>query len=154
MKNIILVATLLFFSLTSCNAQVNSKKSDEKKDSIQPEVNISVNKEYDENGNLIRVDSMYTSFYSNIKSDSILEKQIFEKFKRNFDLNFKPIDSIFMKDSYMMDPFKEFDFYTDDFFENHFRFRQERMKDIFKEMDSLKNSFYKQKQLELKNNKM
>ena len=53
------------------------------------------------------------------------------------------MDSLFMKDFYIEDPFKEFDFYTDDFFQNHFMYRQKRMENIFKEMDSLKNSFYK-----------
>jgi hypothetical protein len=153
MKKIMLVAVLLSFSLISCNAQEKSRKTEQKKDSIQPEVNIRVNKEYDEHGNLIRIDSTYTSFYSNIKSDSILEKQIFEKFRGNFDLNFNSIDSLFMKDFYIEDPFKEFDFYTDDFFENHFMLRQKRIENIFKEMDSLKNSFYKRKQQELKKNK-
>lgn len=66
MKKIILVAVLLSFSLISCNAQEKSQKTEQKNDSIQPEVNISVNKEYDEQGNLIRIDSTYTSFYSNL----------------------------------------------------------------------------------------
>jgi len=153
MKKVILVAILLSFSLTGCNSQEKSKKITQKLDTIKPEVRIDVKKQYDEHGNLISVDSTYFSFYSSIKADSLIEKQIFDKFRRSFDLNFHSLDSMFMKDFYIHDPFNRFDFYTDDFFQNHFRFKQRKIEDIFKEMDSLKNSFYKKEQLKLRKGK-
>ena len=75
---------LMALSFFNCQGQNTSEKkdSDLKKDTIQPKTNIQVHKEYDENGNLIRLDSTYTYFYSNIKNDSILERDIYKKFIR------------------------------------------------------------------------
>lgn len=74
---------------------IRKKDSDLKKDTIQPKTTIQVHKEYDENGNLIRLDSTYTYFYSNIKNDSILERDIYKKFKLGFDKELTPLDSVF-----------------------------------------------------------
>ncbi len=42
----------------------------------QPKEDIKVNKEYDENGYLIRYDSTYTYYYSNIEGDEIVADSI------------------------------------------------------------------------------
>ncbi|MCB4234259.1 hypothetical protein LDL59_01710 [Kaistella anthropi] len=47
----------------------------------QPIEDIKVNKEYDENGNLIRYDSTYTYYYSNIEGDEIAADSIFNNFR-------------------------------------------------------------------------
>ncbi|MET2984142.1 hypothetical protein [Aureibaculum conchae] len=150
MKKIIALSLLLSFSLTSCIGQEKTDKNNSEKDTIQPKINTSVHKEYDENGNLISIDSTYSYFYSNIKNDSILEQQFYKDFKMGFDNNFKNIDSLFMKDFFMDTPFKMNDFYTDDFFENRFELRQKIMRDVFKRMDSLKNSYYLDRKNEIK----
>jgi len=143
MKKTIMFTVFVSLMLVSCNGQNKLKKTTDKKDTIKPEIDINVHKEYDENGNLIRVDSTYTYFYSNIKNDSLLEKEIFDRFKLNFKGHFKPIDSLFMEDFYKDEPFNLDNFYTDEFFKDNFKFHQKRIDDIFKQMDSLKNSFYK-----------
>ncbi|RPD94470.1 hypothetical protein EGM88_12065 [Aureibaculum marinum] len=122
--------------------QEKTQKNTSKKDTIQPKISSSVHKEYDENGNLISIDSTYSYFYSNIKNDSILEQEFFENFKLDFDKNFPNIDSLFMKDFFMDTPFKMNDFYTDDFFEKRFNLRHNNFIDIFKQMDSIKNRYY------------
>ncbi|WP_123898557.1 hypothetical protein [Aureibaculum marinum] len=141
MKNLI-VSLLLSFSLINCMGQEKTQKNTSKKDTIQPKISSSVHKEYDENGNLISIDSTYSYFYSNIKNDSILEQEFFENFKLDFDKNFPNIDSLFMKDFFMDTPFKMNDFYTDDFFEKRFNLRHNNFIDIFKQMDSIKNRYY------------
>lgn len=143
MKKTIMFTVFVSLMLVSCNGQNKLDKTTDKKDTIKPEIDINVHKEYDENGNLIRVDSTYTYFYSNIKNDSLLEKEIFDRFKLNFKGHFKPIDSLFMEDFYKDEPFNLDNFYTDEFFKDNFKFHQKRIDDIFKQMDSLKNSFYK-----------
>jgi len=143
MKKTIMFTVFVSLMLVSCNGQNKLEKTTDKKDTIKPEIDINVHKEYDENGNLIRVDSTYTYFYSNIKNDSLLEKEIFDRFKLNFKGHFKPIDSLFMEDFYKDEPFNLDNFYTDEFFKDNFKFHQKRIDDIFKQMDSLKNSFYK-----------
>lgn len=139
---------LLTFPLTACNGQNRVDKKDNKTDTIKPKVDIKVHKEYDEQGNLISVDSTYSYLYSNIKNDSLLEKEIFDRFKYNMDAEFKPFDSIFMEDFFKTTPFTLKDFYTDEFFLNNFRMHHKRIEDIFKQMDSLKNKYYlEQKEL-------
>ncbi|GAA3646882.1 hypothetical protein [Flavivirga jejuensis] len=73
--NIILLATPLWFSV-AINAQ--------KKDSIkQPEEKIEVNKEFDENGNLIRYDSIYSYSSSNLNMDAKRMDSIMKHFFSN-----------------------------------------------------------------------
>tara|TARA_R110002124_G_scaffold184823_3_gene352252 strand:+ start:1032 stop:1478 length:447 start_codon:yes stop_codon:yes gene_type:complete len=136
---------ILAFTFFSCQGQ-NSTKNDSgiKNDTIKPQTSIKVNKEYDEKGNLISIDSTYTSFYSNIKNDSILEKNIFNQFHKNFKSQFnQPIDSLFFKGFFNGSPFKMEDFYTNDFFSNSFLQHQKEIEKIFKRMDSVKNRYYK-----------
>lgn len=142
---------LLTFAFFSCQGQTIQKKEHlQEKDTIKPQTNITVNKEYDKFGNLIRVDSTYTSFYSNIKNDSILEKNIFNQFRKNFKSQFHhPLDSMFFNDFFTTSPFKMNDFYTQDFFSNNFMQHQKEMEKLFKRMDSIKNKYYK-KQKKLK----
>lgn len=132
------------FSFSNCQSQNNNVKTNNEviKDTIKPQTKIKVNKQYDEFGNLIAVDSTYTSFYSNIKGDSISEREIFSKFKSNFDNQFQDFDSFFNRDIFKDSPFTN-DFYTDDFFKNSFKSNQKQIDKMLKRMDSLKNNFYK-----------
>ena len=143
MKKTLMYLVTLFLLLLSCNenkSKMNKELS--QNDTIKPETKIRVHKEYDKYGNLISIDSSYSAFYSNIKNDSILEKEIFKKFKLDFDKNITPMDSIFMNDFFIDESFRLNDFYTDEFFQNSFKLQQERLKNMFKRMDSIKNSYY------------
>jgi len=142
MKKTMIFSVILSFMLVSCNGQNNTERTSQKKDTIKPEIDIKVHKEYDDDGNLIRVDSSYTYFYSNIKNDSLLEKEIFDRFKLNFKGHFPLLDSLFMEDFYINEPFNIENFYTDEFFKNNFKLNQKRIDDILRQMDSLKNSYY------------
>lgn len=135
---------LLFFLslLLGCNNNVKTEKQIAQKDTLEPKAKITVIKEYDADGNLIRIDSMYYSFYTNIKNDTLLEKEIFDKFKKDFDFQFKSMDSIFLPDFLNNNSFKSNDFYTKDYFLNQLDLHQKRIEKIYKEMDSLKNIYY------------
>ncbi|WKD86710.1 hypothetical protein KCTC32516_02086 [Polaribacter huanghezhanensis] len=141
-KIFIYMLTFTFFSCQSQNSTKNELRI--KKDTIKPKTNIEVHKQFDKYGNLIRVDSTYTSFYSSIKNDSTLEKNIFSTFHKNFKSQFnQPLDSLFFKDFFNESPFKMEDFYTNDFFSNNFIQHQKEIEKIFKKMDSVKNKYYK-----------
>jgi hypothetical protein len=139
MKKIVLY--ILTFAFLSCQGQIiNKKESSIEKDTIKPHTSIKVHKEFDKYGNLISVDSTYTSFYSTIKNDSLLEKHIFNQLHKNLRSQFnEPLDSMFFNTS----PFKLNDFYTHDFFSNSFIQHQKEIEKIFKRMDSVKNKYYK-----------
>ncbi|PID71344.1 MAG: hypothetical protein CR985_00105 [Flavobacteriales bacterium] len=152
MKRLILLSTTLLLILLSCKNRTDEnteKLAFNNIDTIKPKTSYKVHKEYDEDGNLISVDSTYTYFYSNIQGDSLLEEKMFRNFKQGFDANFTNIDSIMANDFFNDSLFKMHDFYTDDFFRNRFRINNKSVEEIFKRMDSLKNSFYEKQNRKL-----
>jgi hypothetical protein len=76
----VLIAAFIFISMmlvTSCqqtsNGQSKVKHKKEQahvQDTVKPKVSISVNRHYDDKGNLTGFDSTYSSFYSNVKGDT------------------------------------------------------------------------------------
>ncbi len=111
----------------------------------RPKVNVKVNKVYDENGNLIRYDSVYEWSYSsgsgniqlNVHPDSLF-KAFKPWFDEQIDMNSLPVPGDFFSDSTM---FKDF-FNNKDFFEQW----QNELFDFdrqLKMMDSLKRQFFK-----------
>lgn len=145
MKKIIFFAMMLLLSLSSCNGQ---KKDTQKEiNGVEPETSVKVNKEYDENGNLIRYDSTYTYVYSNIP-DMAERDSIFSNFRQHFNQVYKFSEDPFFNDLFFEDSLMQYDFYKDDFFRNRFKNNMMMMEDLFKEMDSIKNSFYQQQFIE------
>ncbi len=148
MKKLLVLISIISFLLTSCNGQIKTEKQlIVVKDTIKPIEKVKVIKEYDDEGNLISIDSSYYYFYSTIKNDTLLEKEIFNKFKNDFDSQFKSLDSIFKNDFLIISPLNIQDFYTNDFYLNHFKFHNKKMEKIIKEMDSIKNKFYDNQKL-------
>ncbi|WP_456378267.1 hypothetical protein [Lutibacter sp.] len=137
MKKLVFIVISLFI-FYSCQSQVN--KDEIKKN--EPKTNIVVHKEYDEDGNLIRIDSSYSYVYSNIKNDSILEEKLFENLKLSFNNRSKELDSIFTNSFFNDKLFKTNGFYTNDFFERNNTQHEKEIKEILKIFDSIKNKFY------------
>ena len=69
-----ILALLLSLALFGCNGQTKNEKMAIQTDTIQPKTDIRVNREYDKNGNLIRYDSTYSYYYSNIEGDTVIFK--------------------------------------------------------------------------------
>jgi len=105
MKHVIAIACLaVVFQISSCQGQDEKQKGKEKP-AVNPQTNISVNKEYDESGNLIRYDSTYSYYYSNIEgletvflivSETILTKAISFQNRPFFLISFLKILYCFM----------------------------------------------------------
>jgi hypothetical protein len=162
MKKLFLI--ILLFSCVSCDAQSNernisdealsdkelgdNKIPNEAKDNSanEPEVNIKVDKKYDDEGNLIGYDSTYSYVYRSFDGDTM---------NLNMDSifsGFKP----FMKDNfdfYGGDPFSRFfqqdsvfyhNFFEDDYFQNRFLESRKEFEEMFRKMDSLKNDYYQE----------
>lgn len=136
------LAIALSITLSSCNGQ--SKKVENKTmiDSVAPQTNIVVNKEYDQDGNLIRYDSTYSYYYSNIEGDTILGDSILSNFKSHFNEKYFFSDQPYFKNFFFDDSLMWYDFYKKDFFYNRFRNNMERMNSLFREMDSIKNKYF------------
>lgn len=137
------IVTLLL--ICSCSTE-KVKGQQEIKDSQttnEPQTKIIVNKEYDQNGKLIKFDSSYSYYYSNIDGDSISGDSTFGVFRQDFFESFPNVQRPFLEDMFFEDSLLTYDFYKSDFFSNRFRLNRKRFNNLFEEMDSIKNDFYK-----------
>ncbi|WP_299577119.1 hypothetical protein [uncultured Sunxiuqinia sp.] len=141
MKYIGLSTTLLLFLLSSCSGQPRSEQT-KSLDSIAPKTDIVVNRQFDENGNLIRYDSTYTQFYNSIEQDSLLADSILSEFKNRFNLQYPFSDRSYFNDFFFQDSLLQYDFYKKNFFYERFQNNMKRMDSLFQEMDSMKNRFF------------
>jgi len=114
-----------FIILLLVNACSFAQKKDDPQPKNQPKVHIDVNKEYDENGNIIRYDSTYSWTWSNIDSlnEHLNDSLISQFFSPKSMLSFSPFD-----DDSLLDLFR-FPSFNDNFFDWGF--------DMDKQMESM-----------------
>lgn len=150
MKTKMIIGFMLTLFLSSCQAQEAKKENDKRIDleKNKPQTNIIVNKEYDETGNLIRYDSTYSSYYSNIEGDSLMGDSIMKSFRNDLFKHFPMSKSPFFESFFFEDSLAGYDFYKNDFFRERYRLNQKRMEELFWEMDSIKNRFFNEQQFE------
>lgn len=137
-----LLILLLIGMITSCIGQ--EKKEEVKEEQAEtPQGQWKVHREYDQDGNLIRYDSIYSWSYSaqngeslTINLDSIMDEfrgyfneETPYKWKKDFSY-FPDADSLFMKD-----------FFTDDYFFRNWQEHQDEIEKMIKKMDSSRNAF-------------
>jgi hypothetical protein len=131
---------ILLLGLTSCQAQNKQKDTQE----VTPKGKWQVHREYDENGNLVKYDSVYVWSSSNFKHfpkdqnlDSLLQsyktfisKSDYHNFQPDFSL-FENTDSLFNKN-----------FFDDTFFlDNWNEINGRQMQKMMRRMDSLRTLF-------------
>ncbi len=139
MIRMVIIAIALSMTIQSCNGQ---KKEPDTNSKNLPQTNIKVNKEFDKNGNIVKYDSTYSSYYSNIKGDTVLRDSIFGNFKTHFNQKYFFSTQPYFNDFFFEDTLLGYDFYKKDFFYNRFRNNTRYMNNLFHEMDSIKNSYY------------
>lgn len=148
MKNLIYL--LFVLSFIGCDGQDKKKQETQEpnkkeKVTIKPKETWDVKKEYDEFGNLIKYDSIYSWSYSNVKGDSLKVNldSIMDSFKGYFDKNspfkwqhdfsfFPENDSLFMND-----------FFKEDYFFKTWQNQHSELDKMIKKMDSSRNAFLK-----------
>lgn len=140
MMRFMLVAVLLTIGLASCNGQ--ERKKTVMKDQNKPQTDIKVTKKYDKNGNLVKYDSLYSSYYSNFQNDSIMRDSAVTQFKRYFNGKYKFSEEPFFNDLFFQDSLLKYDFYRKDFFSKRFANNMDKMDKLFEQMDSLKNQYF------------
>ncbi|GAB4299732.1 MAG: hypothetical protein Kow0068_23170 [Marinilabiliales bacterium] len=154
MKNLILML-LVVFGIVSLYAQQNN-----------PKVDIKVNKEYDENGNIIRYDSTYTYYYSTDGSTDnfYFADSLLNQFSRGFSFFEPDIDSLFFtdpffnhsplfNDPFFNDPFFNDPILNDPFFKSFHDYQKNILKQFFNNIDSLdieKESYTKPQNTKIK----
>lgn len=123
-------------------------------DSIsKPKVDIKVNRHYDSTGNLIGFDSTYTSFYSNIQSDTLRMDSLMNSFDNYFNLNHSPLLDRQFNNLFFNDSSRYPDFFHKDFFMKRYELNDLYMRNMMREMDSVKNRFFFERSKELKRSK-
>ncbi|WP_452597345.1 hypothetical protein [Pontimicrobium sp. MEBiC01747] len=126
MKQYILIAVLAFVCI-SCSGQKNNTEeveinTDEKNIVKEPKGTWKVDKEFDENGNLIRYDSIY-SWSSNSELDNLssLDKDsLMQSFKSRFYTNFSKFENEGFEAVFSQDSLFSKHFFNDDFFDSSF----------------------------------
>ena len=136
--NLRLQVVLLF--LVAVVFTVYAQENDSTLQQNNPKENITVNKKYDNQGDLIQYDSIYTWESSNFSSDSIDVQNFFDELPQLFKTQMREFinPEEFRKDSYFDD-----EFFHDDFFEQKFREQDSEMLKIMQQMDSLKMDFFR-----------
>lgn len=147
----LVLACLMALGLTSCNAQVDKKDQDnssalqkENSEMKEPRGSWRVNKEVDENGNLIRYDSIYTYSFGNINGQQMPQEDLdsamasFRKYMKNrMPSSFSPeMWAPFENDSITNS------FFERGFFENHWNDFFPDLQQQLKQMDSLHQQFF------------
>jgi len=143
MKNLISILFAITFIMNGCNGQTKTEQDLTSK--TKPNTNIKVNKEYDKNGNLLKFDSTYTSYYSNIDTSSVMRNKTYNDFIKEFNKLYFFSTQPYFNHLFFNDTLLKYDFYKKDFFSNRFKSNLDQMDRLFWEMDSMKNDFYKQK---------
>ncbi|MFD2724629.1 hypothetical protein [Hyunsoonleella rubra] len=139
MKTVQLMALfcLLFFN---CSGQDKTQRAED--NTIKPDENISLNKEYDEFGNLKRYDSIYSySYSSNGKLSDSLKLQFEKHFNSHSFFGDAFFDDFFGKDSTSGGGF-----YPDNFFQRGFMDHNKQIKQMMKRMDSIQQLFFDDRQ--------
>ena len=116
----LLVIVALLVSSCQNGVNVSSATNDEFKISLDsnrsaPSINIQVNKSYDNNGNVVRFDSIYTSVYSSLRGDSSSVTDLMKKFRHHsrsiFDLPMDLFQNSIFQDEFFMKPDSAKDYY-------------------------------------------
>jgi hypothetical protein len=137
-----ITAIALSVTLISCNGQDKKQGYTGKAVNDIPQTIIKVDKEYDKDGNLIKYDSTYSYYYSNVKRDTNMMDSILNNFKTHFNQRYFFSEDPFFNNFFFQDSLLMYDFYKKDFFVNRFRNNMMRMDSLFWGMDSVKNSFF------------
>ena len=149
MKPITLIVIMLM-CVTGCSAQEEQKKErkgDEAKKEA-PKVSWKVEKEVDDEGNIIRYDSVYSWSYTDLKGDSVTVAvdSLLNAFRSYFD---EQISSRMRKDDFVRplwddDSLVYRDFFRRDYFEDRWRSNLSQMEEMFKRMDSIRDQFFQE----------
>lgn len=139
-------------SVISCAQDKKTKPKTvqtEKKEGDNPEVTIKVNKKYDTKGNLIKLDSTYSYFYTAKGRDSVkvgLDTAI-RRFKSLYNEKFSAILDESFNETFLNDSLFKYDFFNEDYFSKRFELNKQKMDEMLFRMDSLKNSFFNDEQI-------
>lgn len=144
-----LAVLLVLLSLGSCKGQEkdqNPEKEARIDTIVKPKGQWNVTREYDELGNLIKYDSVYSWSYTNKEGDSLRVNldSIMDNFKRYFGE--MEVPSLRRDFSYFpeADSLMKKDFFSEEYFFRNWERHSPEMQQFMKRMDSLRNHFLRE----------
>lgn len=136
-------------------SEPSAHNSSSQHDSLyKPKINIKVNKQFDDKGNIVRFDSTYSYSYSSPNGMKDLNNDsIFKNFHSFFNHKYSGLieqqnNSIFFNDSLF-----KYDFFNNDYFQKRFELNQKMFEQLFKDMDSIKKDYMQENYPNGKNKK-
>lgn len=137
---------MLLLPLAACHEPSRGQERADKitADSMRkPDIKIKVNKRYDEKGNLVGFDSLYSSYYSTAPGDTPNLDSMMNNFEAYFNRSHSTFFNNRMNSLFFSDTLQYPDFFHQDFFRQHYQLNDEYMEDMMQRMDSIKNEFYR-----------
>jgi hypothetical protein len=141
MKKLLSIMVVALFTF-GCNAQ--SVDQSEKSTENKPEEHWKVDKQLDENGNVIRYDSTYTWSYSNIDGDSVNVNvdSLMHSFENYFNDRMPAVFGQSFMDPMLNDSLLRRDFFADNYFNDRFKDEFFDVDKMLQQMDSLRSQFF------------
>lgn len=136
----------IMLNLSACNGQTTDQHTPLSTDTLAqgintPHVDVRVNKQYDENGNLVSFDSTYTSIYRSQNGDPAFMDSVFNDFKPRMGLRYPFLNDPGFNDLFFNDTLFHHDFFHDDFFQKRMEMNDRFMHRMMVELDSMKNAY-------------
>lgn len=140
------IGAAILLQLSACMGQAQKKDpigkaGDRALVADTPRVTVEVNRQYDENGNLIAFDSTYTSIYPGQAADPAFMDSVFRDFKGRSRTWYPFLNDPGFEDLFMQDSLRPADFFHDDYFRKRFDLNERYMERMMTRMDSVKNAF-------------
>jgi hypothetical protein len=138
---------LLLCLILSCDTRDKKKEknihTEQQSKDDNPKVDIKVNKNYDDKGNLIRLDSTYSYFYSpkGLDSSKVSLDTAVQRFRSIYNTKVTDLMDKRFKELFLNDSLFQYDFLNKDYFSKRVELNRRLMNNLFLEMDSLKNNF-------------
>ncbi len=143
----VLAWTAIMLNLSACNGQAMTDKGTAPVDTLAansdtPQVDVRVNKQYDEHGNLIAFDSSYTSVYQSRSGDAAFMDSMLKDFIPAFGMRYPFLNDPGFHSLFFPDSSFHQDFFHHDFFRKRMEMNQRYMQRMMEQMDSLKNQHF------------
>lgn len=150
-----MLCMVLALSTISCNGQKHRQKESVERIENQPKGSWKVDKEFDENGNLIRYDSIYTWSLNNNETNlsSIDRDSLLKSFKSKFFTNFSEFQTQGFEDVFSEDSLFSKHYFSNDFFKSNFGREFMEIDKIMKQMEDRQKKFLEKYQSEFINPK-
>lgn len=150
-----MLVSFLFVIFSGCNGQAQKENaldlSDKNNDKVakedasnKPNINVKVNKQFDDKGNIVKYDSAYSYYYLSPKGSVHLgNDSVYSSFRSFFEKNYPDVMSRHNRNIFFNDSLFKYDFFNDDYFQRRFELNEKMFENMYQQMDSIKRDYLK-----------